>query len=197
MLNIDRVKPVVGAAWAHPATAPVKKLSLCPVILCPARPPGPSLRPSCQNPPIPRPQCQGAPARRRFDSMSKSRHPERGGQVSKKSSWAVNFALKPCLNDCRTGSEVAASAFGIGHAIAPLMKKLHPVLVFESKHPGVTAIPSAGQPKTIFVRFEGDANAHSVPVRFEGFRRRPPSSFLDSLTLVNRLSLQPAPRHEF
>jgi hypothetical protein len=33
MLNIDRVKPAVGAAWAHPDIAPVKKLSFCLVVV--------------------------------------------------------------------------------------------------------------------------------------------------------------------
>jgi hypothetical protein len=77
------------------------------------------------------------------------------------------------------------------------MKKLHSILARESGHPGDTAIQAAGQPKTIFVRFEGEVGARSVAVRFEGFRRWPPSSFLVSLTPVNRLSLQPARRYEF
>ena len=89
------------------------------------------------------------------------------------------------------------TAIGIGHAITHLMKKLHSVFALESEHPGDTAIPSAGQPKTIFVRFEGEVGARSVAVRFERFRRQPPSSFLGSLTRVNRLSLQPARRYEF
>jgi hypothetical protein len=77
------------------------------------------------------------------------------------------------------------------------MKKLHSVLALESARPGDNAIQAAGQPKKIFIRFEGEASARSVVVRFEKFRRLPPSSFLGSWTPVNRLSLQPVPRHEF
>lgn len=94
-------------------------------------------------------------------------------------------------------SEPNDSELGTGHASVHLMKKLHSVLARDSEPRGFAAIQAAGQPKTIFVRFERDAGGRSVTVRFESCRRQPRSLFPGASTPLNRLGLQPTRRYEF